>query len=411
MKQEFLAYSLEQLLEEKSFIAWVLHHENEIEWERFLGANSGFRPKVNKAREIILFLREKYDVLDEDSVLEVWKNIDKYDQQYKQKVRNLNFRRRFSWAASILILISMGTFGYLYLNERNNGYQFVSPDSPKAGDARMVLSTGEEIALKKDNSTITLNDVADQVTVNDSIIDLKEKTGTGQQTVSMNEVVIPYGKKSELLLADGTKVWLNAGSRLAFPSRFTDDTREVYLEGEACFQVTRNEKHPFIVKAGNLDVKVLGTHFNVSAYSNDETIETVLLEGSVIVSKPKTFGLGKTDVVLTPRQKASFFKESSKLNVANEPHADLFIAWTYGWLEYYRESLLSVLQKVERYYNVEIHLPDNYPGGDRISGKLDLKDSLEAVMVVLSDASGFEFRISGDKVLIEKKMKELPMQK
>lgn len=411
MKHEFLKYSLEQLLEEKSFIAWVLHHKDEREWERFLKANSGFRPKVNKAREIILFLRDKYDVLDEDSVLEVWKNIDKYDKQYKQKVRNLNFRRRFSWAASILLFISLGTFGYLYLGEKNNEYQFVSPDSPQTSEARMVLSTGEEIALKKDNSTITLNDVADQVTVNDSIIDLKEKAGTGKQIVSMNEVVIPYGKKSELLLADGTKVWLNAGSRLAFPSRFTDDTREVYLEGEACFQVTRNEKHPFIVKAGNLDVKVLGTHFNVSAYSNDETIETVLLEGSVVVSKPKAFGLGKENVVLRPNQKASFFKENSKLSVANEPHADLFIAWTYGWLEYYRESLLSVLQKVERYYNVEIYLPDNYPGGDKISGKLDLKDSLEAVMVVLSDASGFEFRISEDKVLIERKMQELPMQK
>src|SRR5690606_14480825 len=99
------------------------------------------------------------------------------------------------------------------------------------------------------------------------------------QEVWMNEVIIPYGKKSELLLADGTKVWLNAGSRLAFPSRFTRNTREVFLEGEACFQVAKNEEQLFIVKAGNLDVKVLGTHFNVSAYPADATIETVLLEG------------------------------------------------------------------------------------------------------------------------------------
>lgn len=86
-----------------------------------------------------------------------------------------------------------------------------------------------------------------------------------EQEAQMNEVVIPYGKKSELLLADGTKVWLNAGSRMAFPSKFTKNIREVFLEGEACFEVEENEGQPFIVKAGDLDVKVLGTHFNVSA--------------------------------------------------------------------------------------------------------------------------------------------------
>lgn len=407
MKSEFSKYSLEQLLEEKSFISWVLKQENNAEWKKFLKSNPGFRSKAKKAREIIHLLQDRYEVLDENSVLEIWKNIDKYEQQYKQKVRKLKTRRRLSWAASVLLLVSLGTFSYLYLNEKKQGYRFVSADAPQSSEARMVLSTGEEIALKKDNSTIALNDATNQVTVNDSIIDLSEKTGEGKPTVQMNEVVIPYGKKSELLLADGTKVWLNAGSRLAFPSRFTQNIREVFLEGEACFQVTKNEKQPFIVKAGNLDVKVLGTYFNVSAYPADATIETVLLEGSVAVEKPKTFGLGKNEVILKPSQKASFEKEASEFTVTDEPDTDLYIAWTYGWLKYDKESLWSVLRKVERYYNVEIHLPDNYPGDDKITGKLDLKESLEEVMVVLADASRFEYRINGNKVFIEKKMEEL----
>ncbi len=407
MKIEFLTYSLEQLLEEKSFISWVLKQENNTEWEKFLESNPGFRSKAKKAREIIQMLQDKYEVLDENSVLEIWKNIDRYDQQYKNKVRRLIIRQRLSWAASVLLVVALGTLGFLYLNEKDNGYQFVSSVAPESSEARMVLSTGEEIALKKDNSTIALNDETNQVTVNDSIVDLSEQTGAGQQTAQMNEVVIPYGKKSELLLADGTKVWLNAGSRLAFPSRFTKNTREVFLEGEACFEVVKNEKQPFIVKAGNLDVRVLGTHFNVSAYPADATIETVLLEGRVVVEKPKAFGLGKTEVVLKPSQKASFKKEESEFTVSNEADVDIYIAWTYGWLKYERESLSSVLRKVERYYNVEIQLPNNYPGDDLITGKLDLKESLNAVMVVLADASRFEFRINGNKVFIEKKMEEL----
>jgi transmembrane sensor len=407
MKIEFLKYNLEQLLEEKSFISWVLNQEKNTEWESFMESNPGFRSKAKKAREIIHMLQDRYEVLDENSVLEIWKNIDKYEQQYKQKIRKLKIRRGLSWAASVLLVVSLGTFGYLYFNEKDKGYQFISSVAPEKSEARMVLSTGEEIALKKDNSTIALNDATNQVIVNDSIVNLTENKGAGKQTVQMNEVVIPYGKKSELLLADGTKVWLNAGSRLAFPSRFTQSTREVFLEGEACFEVAKNEKYPFIVKAGNLDVKVLGTHFNVSAYPVDATVETVLLEGSVAVQKTKAFGLGKTEVVLKPSQKARFEKEESEFTVTDEADVDIYIAWTYGWLKYDRESLWSVLQKVERYYNVEIQLPANYPGDDEITGKLDLKESLDAVMVVLADASGFEYRINENKVMIEKKIKEL----
>lgn len=407
MKPKFLEYSLEQLLEEKSFISWVLKQENNIEWKKFLESNPGFRSKAKKAREIIHMLQDRYEVLDENSVLEIWKNIDKYEKQYTHKTRKLKIRRRLSWAASVLLVLSFGTLGYLYFNETGKGYRFASSDESQSSEARMVLSTGEEIPLKKDNSTIALNDATSQVTVNDSIIDLTENKGAGKQTVPMNEVVIPYGKKSELLLADGTKVWLNAGSRLAFPSRFTQNTREVFLEGEACFQVAKNEKQPFIVKADNLDVKVLGTYFNVSAYPADATIETVLLEGSVAVEKPKAFGLGKTEVILKPNQKASFKKEQNEIAVTDESDVDLYFAWTYGWLKYERESLWSVLRKVERYYNVEIQLPANYPGDDKITGKLDLKESLDAVMVVLADASQFEYRISENRVFIEKKMEEL----
>lgn len=407
MKFEFLEYNLEQLLEEKSFISWVLKQENNKEWERFMESNPAFRSKAKKAREIIYMLQDRFEVLDEIAVLEIWKNIDLYEQQYKYKVSKLKTRQRLSWAASVLLIISFGALGYLYLSEKDQGYQFVSSDAKQSSEARMVLSTGEEIALKKDNSTIAMNDTSLHFMVNDSIIDLTENTGTEKQTVQMNEVVIPYGKKSELLLADGTKVWLNAGSRLAFPSRFTQNTREVFLEGEACFEVAKKEKQPFIVKTGKLDVKVLGTHFNVSAYQADATIETVLLEGSIALEKPKTFGLGKREVVLKPSQKASFEKEESEFTVTDEADVDIYIAWTYGWLKYERESLWSVLRKVERYYNVEIQLPANYPGDDLITGKLDLKESLDAVLVVLADASRFEYRINGKNVFIEKKMEEL----
>jgi hypothetical protein len=406
MKSEFLEYSLEQLLDEESFILWVLHGENNLEWGTFIDSNPVIIPKVIKAKEFIRLHSDRFEKLDENSVWKIWKEIDNYHDQHNYLVRKFHFRKKLSWAAAVFMLVSLGLFGYIYFNEKDLGYKFTS-DSLNSSEACLVLSSGERIALTKDNSTITVNDAANQVIVNDSIIEFHKNTDIGKQKIQINAVVIPYGMKSELLLADGTKVWLNAGSRLAFPSKFIGKIREVYLEGEACFKVKKDEKRPFIVKAGELDIKVLGTFFNVSAYMTDATIETVLLDGSVAIVNPKAFGLGQNEIVLVPNQKASFSREVNEISVSDESDVDLYVAWTNGFLKYERESISSVLKKVERYYNVEIHLPSNYPGDDEITGKLDLKESLDAVMVVLADASGFEYRIIKNKVIIQKKLEEL----
>lgn len=408
MKSKFIEYNTDQLLEEKSFIEWVLHGKNSEEWNSLFDNHPEFRIQANKAREIILLLQDKYELLDEDSVLKLWKRIDEFDNRGNQKIKKLTIRRRLSWAASVLLVVSLGTLGFLYLTDYWQNYRFASSEISKPNESRMVLSSGEEIALQEDNSIITMDEIAEQVIVNDSIIDLSPPTDGRKTEVKMNEVVIPYGKKSELLLADGTKVWLNAGSRLAFPTKFSGKKREIFLEGEAYFQVAHNSEQPFIVNAGELDIKVLGTNFNVSAYPTDKAVETVLVEGSVAVSRSKALKLRKKEVTLKPNQKATFDKNNNEVTLTNEPDVDLYIAWTYGWLRYERESLMSVLRKVERYYNVEIELPAGYPSDDKISGKLDLENSLATVMGFLSDASGFDYRIAGNKVLIDEKLEKLP---
>lgn len=411
MKQRYLEYTIEQLLEEKDFIAWALNDIKAGEWDDFLEKNPEFYRKAQKAREIIGLINEKHEVLDEDSLLTMWMDIDRYNQAQKQKFKKRELWHKLSWAASVLLILSIGIGGYLYLEKKGEMYRFSSSLNLENSNGHMVLSSGKEISLEQKHSAIRLNDAEKQVIVNDRIIDLAELEQDQKNKTELNEVIIPYGKSSELLLADGTKVWLNAGSRLAFPSSFSDDSREVYLEGEACFKVARNERKPFIVKTGELDVRVLGTFFNVSAYPADEVVETVLIEGSVAVSQPKMLGLSRKELILTPDQKASFRKDKESITVTNEPDVDHYISWTNGWLEYSRESLSDVLRKVERYYNVTFQMPDNYPSDDRISGKLDLETSLESVLIVLGDASGYNYRVSGNQVLVEKKMKIIPRRK
>ena len=159
-----------------------------------------------------------------------------------------------------------------------------------------------------------------------------------------------------------------------------------------------------------MNIKVLGTHFDVSAYATEENIKTVLLEGSVAISQPTMFGLKKDEVVLKPYQKADFDKEKNIIEVSDEPNADLSIAWTKGWLQFSKECLPSVLRKLERYYNVDIRMPQNFPSSELITGKLDLKDSIEDVLTALADVAKIEYRINKNTIYIDKKLKKLPMK-
>jgi len=165
-----------------------------------------------------------------------------------------------------------------------------------------------------------------------------------------------------------------------------------------------------VVNAGQLDVKVLGTYFDITAYPTDERIETILIEGSVAVSKPATFGIGQNEVILKPNEKASFDKQSNEVSVASEPDAVFYIAWTSGWLQFSKESLQSVFSKLERYYNIEVKIPQNFPSEELITGKLDLKDSLEEVMYALADVAKIEFRLNGNSVYVERKMKKIDIK-
>ena len=402
MELRFIKYSIEELVDDKQFIAWILKGNKDLEWMLFIEENPEFRIKTDRAREMILLLRDTNDVLDEKDVLEMWQNIEHFDQLQKQKVRILKIRKTIYWAASFLLIFSMGILSYFFFGVNHRGYQFASPQTKsQINEARIVLTDGEEIGLKKSNSEILLNNQNKLVINNDSIIDLPKLESESAKRAKMNEIVIPYGKKSVLYLADGTKVFLNSGTHLAFPSRFTGEKREVFLEGEAYFEVAKNKIQPFVVNTGQLNIKVLGTHFNVSAYVNESSIETILLEGSVAVSKQTAFGLNRKEVILKPYQKASFDKKKNEVTVSEEPGADMYITWTKGWLQFSQESLQFIFLKLERYYNVEIKTSEKFYPSQLISGKLDLKESLDEVMKALADVAKIDYRIRGNTIYIE----------
>lgn len=402
MKKEYLQLTLEELIENRDFVAWILHGQHHKEWEAFLIENQEFKSTTKKARKIVELLRDSQDHLSDNEILDIWKNIENFDEHTRKKKRQITIYRIMRYAAILVFAVLIGGSAYWMLVQNHESYSFTSSLDPNSvTQSRLFLANGTTIDLDKKNSKIALNAEKQIIIDNKQVIDLSKKNTVSDS--KMNEVVIPFGKKSQILLEDGTKVWLNAGSRMAFPTKFSGKKREVFLEGEAYFEVAHNKDFPFQVNTSEIAIKVLGTKFNLSAYKTDKLVETILLEGKVTVSKRSALGFLKHETILAPNQKASFDKADKSISIKNEPDVDLAIAWTEGWFKFSHQSLNDILNKLQRYYDIQFVFDSDFSTADLITGKLDLKDSINQVMTALSDVAKIQYRVNGNQIYIEKK--------
>ncbi len=403
MKKDYIKYTIEELILDKEFIEWVRKGTFSEQDKILLSSHPELNYKIKKAKEIIELLDDKSQSLNEGEILKIWKNIENFEKQigYK-KFRIINLSSKISRYAAIFILsLILGGVIIFYISEdKNQTYEFSTAVNDKINNqSQIILADGTTINLDKEESKIVLNSEQQIVIENEHVIDLDPEDKKTQ--VKMNEVVIPYGKQSQISLSDGTIIWINAGSRLAFPTQFNKKTREVYLEGEAYFEVTHDANRAFIVNTEAISVKVYGTKFNLSAYKQDERLETTLLEGKVSVTNLNSSKILRRETFLVPNQKASFNKKDNTIRLEDDPEASSSIAWVDGWLSFKQEKLQEVHSKLHRFYNVDF---DQVPKGldnNLISGKLDLKDSLQYVLKTLSDVTGLKYKLENNFVEIE----------
>jgi len=312
----------------------------------------------------------------------------------------------FKYAAILIIAMSIGAIGFWGYYQKHKSYVYTSKiESEVNGKLQLHLSNGTSLDLEKDDSKIALSNDQKITIDNEKVIDLNKSSQA--DNFKMNELVVPFGKKSQLTLEDGTKVWLNAGSRMEFPTKFKGDKREVFLQGEGYFEVAHNQKLPFYVNTDEIAIKVLGTKFDISAYKSDKMIETILLEGSVTIREQSAFSFMKKESILKPNQKGSYYRKDGSILVKDEPNAGYAVAWKEGWFKFHRQSLNDVLSKLQRYYDVKFEYNSEFPTEDLITGKLYLKDSIEQVMLTMEVVAKLKYRINGNKIYVEKNISQL----
>ncbi len=329
---------------------------------------------------------------------------DQTRNQIKHSVRKLKTKRllvRLSVAATLLLAAIITSVGFLRVNSTTDIVTFAQALTTAKGvnETRIILQNGEEIRIDKKQSQIRYDVKGENIIINS---DQKVAQKMDDSKVVFNTVIVPYGKRSQISLSDGTKVWLNSGSKLVYPAVFTENKREVYIDGEAVFDVVHLDGKSFVVSTRDFDIKVLGTVFNVSAYTDDQFSETVLSQGSIELIERRSSLLSQKNLIITPGTMAIFdnFQQTFEQRRVNPQK---YLSWREGYLEFDSEKLENILKKLSRYYNIEMFVSDNHLKNETFSGNLDLKNTPEEVLAIISEITSLSFSKNQDRIFINPK--------
>jgi transmembrane sensor len=388
---------ISKYLEDQRFIQWVFNPDSELEewWETFETGHPSEKHNIQLARNILLNLRTTDKKLSEEEKILLFSDILKEigaKQESQKKVRVIT--TVFKYAAVAVIFFSIGAALFYQKDNFNPHFNSHITTGPIAeNEAKLFRSNGESILLEEKNSVIEYKG-GGNIVVNNNVIEGSQPDKKG--IPELNQLVIPFGKTSEIILPDGTKVYVNAGSRLVYPEFFVDKRREVFLVGEAFFEVKENKTQSFIVQTSDVRIEVLGTQFNVSAYPTDNIIETVLTEGKVKLEQNNS-GLFDSAIELEPGQLASFNKRSNE-TIIKEVRTENYTLWKDGLYKFESSDLSRVIKKLERFYNLRFTYSDPMLGTIKISGKLDLNETREEIISRVALAASVQIVKKGDSI-------------
>ncbi len=379
-------YTPTAFLKDRDFLRWQLFNNKEdaLFWNDVIEKNPGLRLPIEEA---IILYKENIRFNDFNmSDPEISECIISLQNQIRHKKKKRNSKRIVlgisAIAACIAIIISLPL-----LFNKDNDVQDIStfaraiPDNNDlySSDTKLIVSENNTVILNNSESTIQYEE--DGIKADDNHI-LKE------ESAPYNQLITPYGKRSVITFSDGTKAWVNAGSKLVYPAEFSKGKREIYVDGEIYIEVSEDKKRPFIIKTRQMDIEVLGTKFNVSAYETDKINSVVLLSGSVSISS----NTRKKDIILKPDQ---MYSGNENSHTVQSVDASIYILWTQGLYQFESEELANIVTRLERYYGIRIECDPDI-SGLKCSGKLDLKDNMHKLLEELSQALPITYRQNTD---------------
>lgn len=323
---------------------------------------------------------------------QVWNAIEK---QIVPQGRQLSLQW-VGYAASVMILVVAGWFIFQMSDNKNvvQEGKKVARITPGTQKAILYLDNGEQVVLADNNTVVVEDSLSGRIEqVDKSLVYQTESTVKEER---LNVLEIPNGGEFQVTLADGTKVCLNAGTKLTYPIAFVGKERRVHLEGEGYFEVKRDENKPFIVEIKGMEVKVLGTSFNLRSFAADNRSTATLISGKIEV---KT---SSRRVELSPNHQADLWVGENKLDV-REVDAAVYSAWTKGRFVFRRERLETILDDVSRWYNVTVFYEQSSAKDILFSGIMERYADISKTLEMLEKTGKVSFIIDEQKIIVRAK--------
>ena len=352
----------------------------------------GNSKELKETRKIYNSIQSSIQRLDKKEKAVLNQKITESILKYKRK--RLQF---WITASAAILLFTIGVFTF----QQKSGSEITEfanniEVGPATANTRLILNGQEEIQIDSKESRIEYIDSGKEI-----------KIDTGKKVEQLikkdipvyNTIIVPYGKRTQVTLSDSSTIWLNSGSKLIYPACFEESKREVFLEGEGIFEVAKNKNAPFYVITNDIEIKVLGTVFNVSAYLDDNLSTTVLESGSVELKYKSNTLLKQSRINMVPGTKAVYNPETKSI-LQSRVDTRNYTCWKDGYIILHNESLQDITKKLSRYYNVPIVLNNEKLKTKTFSGRLDLKNSATIVLQIIAETSNFLLTTNDNKIII-----------
>lgn len=373
---------IERIIDDPLFYRWVFNPDDQTNqhWDDFILENPEYADEIMDFKARLFQIQIANAKLNDKEKRRIAKNI-LLNTIEKKSIRKQNtYTLLFKYAAVAIIFFSMGgSLVYFYFQTRIRDFNISGIQNfSQISTPTLILPEGKNVDLYEKDSKLDYSQNG-KIIVNDKqVIESTKKVRENK----INQLIIPYGNRSKITLSDNSVVHLNAGSRLFYPSEFSDSKREVLLFGEAFFEISEDKDHPFVVKTSDLSIQVLGTKFNVSAYPEDNVIQTVLTEGKISLRRNDA-SIFEDDIIVMPDQMAWYNKKSQKTNI-RKVDVSYYTLWKDELVKFSNEDLSRVIKQLERFYNITFSFKNPLDGSIKITGKLNLKEEKEEVFEYIS---------------------------
>ena len=349
MGKDYTKYKADELLNDDYFLQSELYptENNRKFWYQLQQTDNTFSKEIAR-----LFLKgiKNYStnsILSIDEEKELWKRIQTANASYEKHKKKIHFLKIAASVAASLLIISVYGWHTLHDQKQVVNYEAMINSIPQVDNpsenVQLILSKGKQISIEGKDIQLEYTKEGN-INVNSEEKSIKKEEEKNDGIQSFNQLIVPIGKRTSITFTDGSKIWVNSGSKVIYPAQFTTDSREIFIEGEIYLDIVHDEKRPFIVKTRKMEIRDLGTQFCVSAYNNDANSHVVLVKGKVEIETK-----GKRKNTLSPNQLFLYDNKKDKESV-HQVNTQDYVAWKDGYYQFNHQKLDTVLEKLCKYY-------------------------------------------------------------